>query len=144
MRGGWLHNHVIVERLDVAFRAVGATTRLECATGPTRPRGFVDILATLGSVRVACEAELRADRVDVAVRKAVWLDVDYLVLVAPDHRTAHAIRARFDSLGADLGGVAPPEFILTLGQAIQWISHSFPFLTPRNAASPAKKEKAQR
>src|SRR5882672_6039634 len=144
MRGGFLHNRVLVERLDVAFRSVGATTRLECATGPTSPRGFVDILATLGSVRVVCEAELRADRVECAVRKAVWLDVDYLLIVTPDRRTARAIRARFDDLGAELDVEPPPEFILTLGHALQWVSDCFPFLTPRNASSPANKERARR
>jgi len=144
MRGGFLHNRVLVDRLDAAFQAVGASTRLEFPTGPTSPRGFVDILATLGSVRVVCEAELRANRVAWAVQKAVWLDVDYLLIVAPDRPTVRAIRARFDNLGTELDVEPPREFILTLGQALQWVSNCFPFLTPRNASAPANKERAQR
>jgi hypothetical protein len=144
MRGGFVHNRVLVARLDSALQAVGATTRLECATGPTSPRGFVDILATLGQVRVACEAELRADRVELAVRKAVWLDVDYLLLVAPDGRTVRALRARFDSLAGRFDVQPPQEFILTLGQALQWVANSFPFLTPRNTSFPANKRRAYR
>jgi hypothetical protein len=104
----------------------------------------VDILATLGCVRVACEAELRADRVGLAVQKAVWLDVDYLLLVAPDRRTARAIRARFDAMDGKFSLEPPQEFILTLGQALQWVRNSFPFLTPRNSSAPANKERARR
>jgi hypothetical protein len=144
MRGGFLHNTVIVDRLDVAFRAVGATTRLEYPIGPGRPRGYVDILATLGSVRVACEAELRAERVGFAIRKAAWLETDYLLLVTADGRTARAIRARFDSVVAQGDVAPPPEFILTLGQALQWVANCFPFLSPRNGTAPETKERVER
>lgn len=144
MRGGFVHNAILVGRLDVAFRAAGATTRLEYPIGPGAPRGYVDLLATLGGVRVACEAELRADRVAFAVRKAVWLDADYLLLVAPDGTTARALRARFNRLLAETEVAPPPEFILTLGQALQWVANCFPFLTPRNGAGPETKERSDR
>ncbi len=138
MRGGFVHNRVLVDRLDAAFRAIGAATWLECPIGPGFPRGFVDILATREGVRVVCEVELRANRVDHAVRKAAWLNADYLLLVTPNGRTARAIRARLARADSRAGADKPQEFILTLGQAIQWVTHSFPLLTATNGRSPEK------
>ena len=144
MRGGFVHNRVLVARLDAAFRAVGATTLLECPTGAGIPRGFVDIFATKNGVRVVCEAELRANRVDLAVHKAMELDADYLLLVAPNGRTARAIRARLARAGPTPGTETPRQFILTLGQAIQWVTNCFPLLTSTNRPSPAKERSSCR
>ena len=144
MRGGFVHNRVLVDRLDAAFRAVGAKTLLECPTGPGTPRGFVDILATMDGVRIVCEVELRANRVELAVRKAVALDADYLLLVTPNGRTARAIRARLARADALPGVEMPPEFILTLGQALQWVTSCFPLLTATNGPSPAKERSSCR
>ena len=140
MRGGFVHNRVLIARLDAALRAVGATTRLEYPTAPSSPRGFVDIYATLGDLRIVCEAELRASRVEVAVSKATALQADYLLLVVPNQRVARAVRAQLGSLSVDPGAVSTLKCVLTLGQALQWVSNCFPFLTPRNPSSPVNKK----
>ena len=140
MRGGFIHNHVLIARLDAALRAVGATTHFEYPTAPVSPRGFVDIYATLGNLRLVCEAELRASRVGVAVSKARDLRADYLLLVVPNRRTARAVRAQLACRTVDSGVVTTIEFVLTLGQAVQWVSTCFPFLTSRNTPSPANKK----
>jgi hypothetical protein len=144
MRGGFVHNRVLVERLDAAFRAVGARTRLEYPIGPGTPSGFVDILATKDGVRVVCEAELRARRVEHALRKAVQLDADYLLVVTANGRTARAIRARLARAGLLPGVETPRQFILTLGQALQWVTNCFPLLTATNGPPPAKERSSCR
>ncbi len=141
MRGGFVHNQVLVRRLDEAFRAVGAATFLEHPTGPSAPRGFVDLLAVHGPLRVVCEAELRASRVAAAIVKAEALQADCLLLVVPDQRTVRAVRVAVVRLDVPSSPRSGRVFVLTLGQALQWVRDSFPFLTPRNASGPETKKK---
>ncbi len=129
MRGGFVHNRVIVDRLEAAFRAAGADTYREYPTGPRPPRGFVDLAVTKNGVLVVCEAELRATRATLAVDKAVALHADVVLLVVPNRTVALAIlnrlghRARLDR---------PAVCVLTLGRALLWVADCFPFLTARN------------
>lgn len=129
MRGGFLHNDVLVGRLEAAFRAAGAETVREYPTGPTAPRGFVDLYVKRNGVVVVCEAELRATRATLAVEKAVALNANVLLLVVPRQTVARAAVAR---LGDHVREQHPAVFVLTLGAALQWVAHCFPFLTTRN------------
>ncbi len=136
MRGGFVHNRVLVGRLEAAFRAAGAETLREYPTGPAAPRGFVDLYVTKNGVVVVCEAELRATRATLAVEKAMALDANVLLLVVPRQTVARATVAR---LGDHVREQHPAIFVLTLGAALQWVARCFPFLTARYPGVPERK-----
>lgn len=81
MRGGFLHNTVLVEPArQLAIRA-GASVHREYPTD--QPKGAIDLLIDTGRERIAWEAELRPDRVAADVAKAASVGAAVLLVVSP-------------------------------------------------------------
>src|SRR6185295_12804275 len=94
MRGGFLHNDAMAERLRATLTKLGARFWTEHPAGPGRRAGAVDIYAELGRSRIAIEIELGPRRIHQDLEKALALDVDLLLVVAPTATVARAIRRR--------------------------------------------------
>ena len=119
MRGGYLHNHVLVDRLDAAWRSVGASTAREIAITDDYGQisGYTDLLARLGPYLIAMEVELSCRRVARDLEKAMALAVTELWIVVPSIRVRRSVERRLQRLGPDpKHGIV---FVLTLGQALQ-------------------------
>ena len=115
MRGGFLHNHVLVQRLAQAFRTAGAGVLLEQPVRTGRNGGYVDLLASWPERLIAVEAECRPDRVPHDLVKARDLQADHLWLVAPNVPAKAALRrclARLAPVSSFL------VLCLTLGEAL--------------------------
>ncbi len=98
MRGGFIHNRVLIAPIEAFLVQCGAYVRREYPTGPGRTAGFVDLFASYGAHRIVCEAELTADRVARDVDKAVALNATLLLIVVPRSRVARAVRKHLSRL----------------------------------------------
>lgn len=119
MRGGAIHNRVMVERLARVLREAGTEVVLEAPVevGPS-PR-CIDLLATCGSARLAIEVELTPRRVLADIEKARLAGAATLLIVTPTasvaRRARRALRGQpFDSLAV---------VVLPLGLAAQWVTN---------------------
>lgn len=128
MRGGYLHNEAIGERLRGALAALGAPHSIEYPVGPGRRAGAVDIYVELGGVRVACEIELGPGRIHQDLRKASALGADLLLIVAPTAQVARAIRRRLVTIRPR----RPRVQVRLLASAIRYLSNLSASECPRD------------
>ena len=125
MRGGLLHNQVLLRPIEDLVVCRGATVRREAPTRPGRQAGFVDLFITYRSFRIACEAELTSARVNNDLQKAVALCADMLLIVVPTARVARAARAKLRRADCKYEGKGLTVLVKTLGQAIQQLNRTF-------------------
>jgi len=130
MRGGFLHNQALVAPIERAFRALGAMTRREVPDGPGRQAGYIDLVAHVGTRRIAVEVELSARRVQRDLVKAQRFGADELWIVVPCSSRIQAVKRearRYRNRSS-----RPVVFFLTLGQATQRVRSCFPLFSPPN------------
>jgi hypothetical protein len=128
MRGGFLHN-MLVTRMESAFLRLGANVQREYpVTLCDRPRpGAVDLFVTRGRSRIVCEIELTLHRIRNDFAKALALQVDTLLIVAPTWRAARAMKRQCRMFGAVPQKVCVS--ILPLGAALQYVTNYFSFFS---------------
>ncbi|GEM_PF-2578436 len=126
MRGGFLHNHILLDPIEDLLMQLGAATRREHYVRSAGSAGFIDLTATLGQHRIACEAELAADRVSSDLRKAQAWAATLLVIVVPTRRVAQSAQRAVNAAPGTrpVGGV----WVLPLGPALTRLRDCFPFL----------------
>lgn len=119
MRGGYLHNRLLVEPVAARFEVLGAVVHREhhCTAG------YMDLLIEGKAWRIACEAELRAARVGRDLAKAVALQVDLLLLVVPTRRVALLVEHKLERTTRSLGLTLPPIVVIPLGALLQRLAH---------------------
>lgn len=124
MRGGFLHNQVLLAPIEAYFRQVGA------AVYPEHPVpgawGAVDLFVEYRHHRVAVEAELTPRRVQRDIEKARALNASVLLIVMPTNSLASQAKARL------VGAVRVPGMrivIRPLGPALAWVERSFPMIS---------------
>ena len=123
MRGTYLHNEVLIDPLDRAFRSFGATTRLESYVNASGVAGAVDLLVEQPQVRIAIEAELSVRRVGRDLRKAIAVRADELWIVVPNVRLVRSVRRKLSTLPAT--PIWLDVFVLSQGQALQRVTDCF-------------------
>ena len=132
-RGGYLHNHILLDPIEASFLARGASASREYPVKLERRLGFVDLFILLGCLRIALEAELSPKRVNKDVEKAAALQVHWLLIVTPRQRVAQACERL-------LLGIKPrpnfPIIFLTVGTALEWIANDFQKETHQIAMPP--------
>lgn len=131
MRGGFVHNKVLLDSIDALLRRAGAQTQREVHVHRDGLRGAIDLVATMSDTKLAIEAELTPARVVRDVEKARAIEADLLVIVAPTRRIADAIVRRLHAAGVDLSS-APAVCVLPLGPALEQLRRSFPFHSASN------------
>lgn len=142
MRGGFIHNYVLIAGLLRSFEAQGWSCDTEVPVRMGETIGFVDLLAERDGYCIAVEAEMSARRVDRDLRKADALRATELWIVTPNAHIAGAVRRALHRMdvritrgdagwGSGLGqatwdagnnGVA--VFVLTQGAAAQRVRDS--------------------
>jgi len=137
MRGGYLHNTILLQPLEREFRSLGASTRLEMPTGSGKITGYIDLLVNLDSKIIAVEAELSSKRISRDLQKAHAVNADELWVVVPNNRVAQAVRQRFRNTKNT--SQSPPVFILTQGQALQRLRNYFPLFSRSNVGGKQKR-----
>ena len=90
MRGGFLHNEILVRPIERFFLSVGGLVCREYPAG----NGFVDLFIQWESYRIVTEAELQWRRIGNDVVKATALHADLLLIVTPTWQTARLVRRK--------------------------------------------------
>ncbi len=121
MRGGFVHNRVLVARVAAFFLLLTDRVYLEHPVGSGRHAGFADLFVLFGSHRIVCEAELSADRIHRDVRKAELLEATRLLIVVPRPPLVRAVHRRL----AQLAPVRFEIWVGTLGVILKRLSDVF-------------------
>ena len=144
MRGGFLHNEVLVKTMErVAFRH-GATVEQEAPTGEGRKVGFIDLLITYRGCRIAVEAELTDARVVNDVAKATAVDADLLLIVMPTAREVRSAQAKLRREAVGRRELETTVLVTTLGQAIQRLKSAFGLLDQHECSGDQKSKTTKR
>ena len=116
MRGGFVHNDVMVEPLADAFEADGWNTELEVPIRTGESIAFIDLVADCDGYCIAVEAECSPARIDRDLDKGQALSADELWIVTPNVRVADSVRRKLGRMliPVDRGGL----FVLTQGAAM--------------------------
>lgn len=116
MRGGFVHNRVLIAPVEAVLRELGASVRRESPVAvSSRYTGFVDILAICGKNRIVCEAELSADRVGLDLAKAAALKATLLLIIVPNRQVGQAVERQVARMNTSPVTVC----CLTVGAAVQ-------------------------
>lgn len=128
MRGGYLHNCVLLDPIEAHFLALGAATRREWTIRVGERTCFIDLMVELvDSRRIACEAELTADRIVRDIEKAVAAGASLLLIVVPSTKVARA--ARQAARKCCRSPQTMPVWILPLGGMRQRLRSCFPLIS---------------
>ncbi len=92
MRGGFIHNVVLVNCLLRAFEREGWSCDTEVPVRLGEGMGFVDLVAELDGYCIAVEAELSAKRIERDLQKAQALHAAELWIVTPNILVAESVR----------------------------------------------------
>lgn len=133
MRGGYLHNDILTERLDAAWRSVGASTAREIAITDDEGRvcGYTDLLVRHGPTVIVVEVELSGRRVVRDLQKAVALHATELWIVVPNARVRGAVTRKLRRIPEKPED--PTICVLSLGQALQRVRNCFSLFSRANA-----------
>lgn len=133
-RGGFLHGRVLLAPIEAWVDELGGVGYREFPTKPGRDAGFIDLWITTGTERIACEAELTADRVAGDVAKAKASNATLLLIVVPTAQVARSIRKRLKNLTAQTTDCGFDIWVLPLGVALERLANSSRFRTSRNVS----------
>lgn len=141
MRGGFVHNSVLLAGLEATARERGAThmTR-EVPVRTGNGSGSIDLVVRVAGLAIAIEAETRADRGHQAIAKAESLGAAALLIVTPTRRVADLIRR---SVRGSSVIAACPTSILPLGPAQQRLEDLISQFSARNLPG-TQKERNER
>ena len=123
MRGGYIHNRVLLDPIDQKAWRFGAQVDREVSIRVGGQVLYGDLLIRSGSKRILVEAELSARRIPNDLAKAVAFRVSELWLVVPNPRLAQSVRRKLlqQSIVPGTSGL----FILLLPQALQRLERIF-------------------
>lgn len=124
MRGGFLHNQVLLDPVEDLLRQLGTTTHREYAVRVAGSIGFIDLVAEFDQHKIACEAELTPDRIAADLRKAEACEATLLLILVPHRRIAQRVQRALDQAE----GTRPPGgvWVLPLGPAMARLRNCFP------------------
>ena len=131
MRGGFLHNHILLDPIESHFQKLGATTAREHLVASGSFTGFIDLFIEHGNQRIACEAELTPARIERDLEKAKLAEATLLLIVVPHRRIAQGVLRKLHRLDKP----RPPAglWVLPLGPALQRLRHCLPLILAVNA-----------
>lgn len=130
MRGGFLHNDVIVAQIAKRFEAAGGRTAREVPVRCGETTRFVDLVVQTPYRVISVEVELAARRVLLDIEKADALGADELWVVVPESALARSVGRQLVAAGAR--GWRCTIVVLTLGQALKRVGDCFPLIVGAN------------
>lgn len=129
MRGGAIHNQVLVGEMTTCLASVSAVFSTEVHVAPGRRSGYVDILAFLWGLMIVIEAETTPRRVWRDLAKATQLEADLLLVITPSTVVRRACETAF---AGDRTPISPVIKCLTLGSAKQLVTNRDRLMTLLN------------
>ncbi len=123
MSEGFLHRHVIGDRLAFAFASIGALVAREHPISSVRPPRRADLWVEWEGFRLLCEVEMTPRRVPGDVIKGVASMTDGLLIVGPNTRVVVLLRRAVKRARPLVPGHQPQILVLTLGAALKLIEN---------------------
>ena len=123
MRGGYIHNRVLLDPIAQKAWHLGAQVDREVAIRVDERVFYADLLIRGFPKWILVEAELSSKRIPNDLAKAGALGVSELWVVVPNPRVARSIRQKLSQLSIEPGTAG--LFILSLPQALQGLEGLF-------------------
>ena len=92
--GGFIHECVLLDPVEALLVDAGFTTTRSYPVNLKGVLGAIDLLGVRGGVRIAIEAERRADRVESDLRKAAAIEATQLIILTPSIQVSRAVSRR--------------------------------------------------
>ncbi len=131
MRGGYLHNYVLLHPIAQQALRLGAQIDREVTIKVGRHVRYGDLLIQSGLRRILVEGEMSSKRITNDLAKALAVEACELWLVVPNPRVARSIRRKLlhQSVVPDVSGL----FVLLLPQALQRLTECSDLISGSNA-----------
>ena len=139
MRGGYLHNTLLIGAVQEDCSRQGIKTATEVKVSDGNRTGYIDLVMEVDGYRIAVEAELTSKRIEKDVWKASVAHVDELWVLVPNKRVEKSLRgtlARLPRSSKDL-----TIYVLPLGRALRELSNRFPLIFMPNQTQKTNKER---
>ena len=138
MRGGYVHNRVLLDPIAQKASRLGAQVDREIAICVGGKVFYGDLLIQSCSMRILVEAELSSKRILNDLVKAAAFGACELWLVVPNPRVARSVRQKLlrESIGLRTSGL----FILLFSQAVQRLEEFSELISGSNAGPKKKKQ----
>lgn len=117
MRGGYIHNRVLLDPIAQKAWCFGAQVDREVAIRVNERVLYGDLLIRARSKRILVEAQLSSKRIPNDLAKAAAIGACELWVVVPNPRVAGSVRQKLLQLSIEPG--TSGLFILSLPQALQ-------------------------
>ncbi len=124
MRGGYLHNVILIAVLSDLFELEGWHTDQEVPVRMGSTIRFVDLVAEREGYCIAIEAECSAKRIEGDLDKAQAIGSQELWIVTPTARIAESVRRKLDRLYVPVN--RDGLFVLTQGAATERVMNKLP------------------
>jgi len=122
MKGGYVHNRLLLAPVDRRARELGARVDHEVAINVGDRVLFGDLVINLGSRRILVEAEMSSRRIPKDVAKASALEGCELWILVPNPRVAASVRRKLERSHVRM---EPRIFVFSLPQALQRLGDLF-------------------
>ncbi len=124
MRGGYLHNAIMISVLAELFELEGWHTDQEVPIRMGSSIRFVDLVAEREGHSIAIEAESSPKRIEGDLDKAQAMGAQELWIVTPTARIAAGVRRKLDRLFVPVN--RDGLFVLTQGAATERVMNKLP------------------
>lgn len=128
MKGGYIHERLLLDRIERLFRERGFEVQKQVGTTKGMCARYADLVVNIGPHRLVVEAETSSTRVKGDLEKASEMSATWLWIVVPNRKVADSVRKQLRIL--NVRETEPWLSILTLGQAIERVTNCyslFPF-----------------
>ncbi len=122
MRGGFLHNQLLIAPVIQFCQEHGINAHEEYPTMRGRNAGFVDLFILHGELRIVCEAECSPDRVPNDVVKAQKLEATHLMILVPNASVAKGVERKLARFFSENTGIFFPIKVTTPGTVLKQLS----------------------
>lgn len=139
MKGGYLHNVLLIGSLREECARLGIETATEVQVCKGTHTGYLDLLMRPEGYSISVEAELTGKRIRNDLWKAETAGVDELWILVPTLRVGKSVSrvlSRVPQVPKDLR-----VFVLPLGRAVQALRNRFPLISQLNPNPKNKKER---
>ena len=139
MRGGYLHNMLLIGSVQEECARRGIKTATEVKVSDGNRTGYIDLVMEVDGYRIAVEAELTSKRIEKDVWKAIVAGMDELWILTPNKRAEKSIRRRLAYLPSSSKDLS--IYVLPLGGVLKELSNRFPLIFRPNPLPETKKER---
>lgn len=140
MRGGYIHNRVLLDPIAHQARRLGAEVSREVAIRVGGRVLYGDLLLRGGSRQILVEAEMSSRRIPNDLAKARALEPCDLWVVVPNPRVGGSVRRKLSRGNFK----SPPRlFVFSLPHALQRLEQLFELISGSNVDSEKKEQSRQ-